>query len=211
MPIARLNQLIELATDVLAGLVHERQKLVADAGGKIGYRCLGESFCLAMLLVPRERLDVALTCWLAGLAITFVVALSTIVPAYDQLKSLGPISREIGRTVPADEPLYLYDPDETTEALLPLYADRPGTVLRSTAQLEQALRRRGRAFVLAIDKTYRPTQRRLEALLPYRPQMLIEDARPHSRAIRLVLVETPGGLLENGDGAEPIRDVKVTE
>ncbi len=158
----------------------------------LGTACAA-GFCLAMLLVPRERLDLALSCWLTGLAATFVVALWTIVPAYDQLKSLGPISREIGRSVPTDEPIYLYDPDETTEALLPLYADRPGTVLRSTAQLEEALLRRGRAFVLAIDKTYRQTQRRLEALLPYRPQILIEDARPHSRAIRLVLVEDEDG------------------
>ncbi len=152
-------------------------------------------FCLAMLLARRDRLDIALSAWLAGLAATFVVALPTIVPAYDRLKSLGPISRQIGRSVPAGETIYLYDPDETTEALLPLYADRPGTVLRSTSELDEALLRDGRAFVVAVDKTYRRTQRRMEALSAYPSRVLIEDLRPGSRAIRLLLVgyEETGG------------------
>jgi hypothetical protein len=107
------------------------------------------------------------------------------------MKSLAVVSREVAMRVPPEEPLYAYDPDETTLGMIPLYTGRRVVGIDDSAQLASLLQNKRSLYVLAVDKTYRRRQRRFEALEAFPAQLLLKDERPSSRAFRLYRLTAP--------------------
>lgn len=133
----------------------------------------------------------ALLIWGAGVLCASTFACAGLLPSTDQMKSLAVVSREVAMRVPPEEPLYAYDPDETTLGMIPLYTGRRVVGIDDSAQLASLLQNKRSLYVLAVDKTYRRRQRRFEALEAFPAQLLLKDERPSSRAFRLYRLTAP--------------------
>ena len=145
---------------------------------------------LVCVALSRRHRHHAIPSWSAAFSTTLVAALFALLPPLDEIKSLGPVTKDIATLVPASETIYLLEPDEVTEGLFPLYADRAAQALRSADDLSEAVARHGQLYVVAVDKTYRKRHRRYEMLKTYQGVILLEDLRPRSRALRLLQVRT---------------------
>ncbi len=135
-----------------------------------------------------------LCAFLVGFTLVVVGAERTLL-GYDRIKSLRDVTRTIAATIPPPAAIYLFDPDETTEGLFPLYADRNAVSLFTATELKDAAQRDSAAgggiYVVAIDKAYRRRQRRRDVVRDLGGELLFEDVRQESRAIRLFRMPTP--------------------
>ena len=130
----------------------------------------------------------ALTVWGIGLFATSAFAFTGLLPAAERMKTLSTVSRRIVSMVPPQETLYAYDPDETTIAMVSLYAGRTAVPVDAPSRLSRLLEDDEELYVMAVDKTYRRRQRRFEAVETFKSELLLKDERPSSRAFRLYRV-----------------------
>jgi len=142
-------------------------------------------------MLRKSRVRDALLAWFVGFVLAFVFGSFAVVPAIDRIKSMKDVSLEIGAVVPADEPIFLYRPDESTRGIVALYTDRVGTVITKERALRDTIRGRASAWVLTVDKTSQEYQLRFETVrdvvrdLALAHEVVIEDLRENGRAIRL--------------------------
>lgn len=148
---------------------------------------------VAIIFWAREARERSLTLWLGGFTLAVCLAVFGLVTGFDQLKSLREVTCDVSARVPKDEPLYTYDPDETTEALFPLYTGRLSVSLFSDEAVRERLAEHGTMYLVAIDKSYRRRQRRLDALKELGARVIFEDVRLNSRAFRLLVIEQREG------------------
>jgi 4-amino-4-deoxy-L-arabinose transferase-like glycosyltransferase len=72
----------------------------------------------------------------AGVLVLFVLVVQAVIrPLVDPLKNLKPGALEIARSVPGDDPILAFAPDETTRAVVPFYS---GRILSETKEPETA-------------------------------------------------------------------------
>lgn len=96
---------------------------------------------------------------LGACALTVVLGDALLAGPVDQQKSLRLPSEQIAAAVPRDQPVYALKPDETTEAMLPLYTGRPIVALPNRASLEQKLASGEELYVVVVLKSHRGAQK----------------------------------------------------
>jgi 4-amino-4-deoxy-L-arabinose transferase-like glycosyltransferase len=159
----------------------------AFAGSLLGFGAAVGTACA----IRRGERGLALAMFTGGLVLTVAYAGAALVPPLDRLKSLGPVSRRIDELVPRERDIFLLDPDETTAGMMSLYAGRRAIELPDAAALERRLSPAEELHVITVDKTEREEHARFEAVRALGAEVLLEDVRPHSRAIRLLRVRRP--------------------
>jgi len=141
------------------------------------------SAALAVAFSARRAPRLALASLLLGILLLALAAKFLIVPAVDADKSLSAVSRRIGQIVPADAAIYAIRPDETTVAMLSLYAHRQTRALAEPSELG-TLVRRGPVYLVVVDK--RPDQANFEAARNYGGKAVVDWGQGRSRRIRLL-------------------------
>jgi len=103
----------------------------------------------------RGRRGAALAGHLVGVSILFLSVAWWLVPGVDGWKSLRAPALRIAAAAPADRPLFVFDPDETTEGMMPFYADRPLIVLEGREEFEKRYASAGEMILLDVAKRWK--------------------------------------------------------
>lgn len=179
-----------------------RGVLVATAGAlSIGALALDASWWAASLgcgamfaasawaLLRRDPGSEPAARWLAPVllvALGWALALATAFAANDPGKSLRPLIEEVQRTLPADAPLELFAPSETTRGFVAFYAPRPVVIVEELEQLAEQVP--ARPYVLIEGKRDGGDYRRVrDARIPHRVL-----ARAQTRSGRLLVLAQLG-------------------
>jgi 4-amino-4-deoxy-L-arabinose transferase-like glycosyltransferase len=85
-----------------------------------------------------------------SIIVVLLFAVVAIVPILDSHKSFVPFSRQVMATVPADQPLYAYQPDETLRGAVPFYTGR--YVIEIEELRDDLLKKEEPFFVMIRDK-----------------------------------------------------------
>jgi len=85
-----------------------------------------------------------------GLALVFILV--AILPVLDRHKSFMPFCQEIMATVPADQPLYAYQPDETLRGAVPFYTGRYVVEMEDIGSVATILQKKESVFIIIRDK-----------------------------------------------------------
>jgi hypothetical protein len=81
-----------------------------------------------------------------------VFTLVTILPMLDRHKSFVPFCQQVEATVPADQPLYAYRPDETLRGAVPFYTGRYVVEIEDLRNITTILENKGLLFIVIRDK-----------------------------------------------------------
>ena len=88
----------------------------------------------------------------ASIILALFFALTVAMPALDIHKSFVPFCRQIAATVPVDEPLYAYQPDETLRGAVPFYTGRYVIETGELARVETMLQKEEPFYIIIRDK-----------------------------------------------------------
>ena len=84
------------------------------------------------------------------LALAFILV--AILPVLDRHKSFVPLCQQITATVPADQPLYAYQPDETLKGAVPFYTGRYLIEMEDLGNVATVLEGKELLFIVIRDK-----------------------------------------------------------
>jgi hypothetical protein len=84
------------------------------------------------------------------LALTFILA--AIFPVLDHYKSFVPFCQQVTARVPADQPLYAYQPDETLRGAVPFYTGRYLIEMEDIGSVATILKEKESVFIIIRDK-----------------------------------------------------------
>lgn len=84
-----------------------------------------------------------------------IFVLTVIVPVVDRHKSFVPFCNRIMDTIPADQPLYAYDPDETLRGAVPFYTGRYLVEVKDLDSLRKIIETDKPFFIITRDKRRR--------------------------------------------------------
>jgi 4-amino-4-deoxy-L-arabinose transferase-like glycosyltransferase len=170
-----------------AGLLSVGAVALDPAWWPVSLAC-GALYAAALWLLLRRPAEPAAH-WLAPVllvALGWCFALATGFPANDPNKSLRPLLEEVDARVPANTPLHLYRPTETTRGFVAFYAPRPVVIVPDLESL--ALRVPQRPFVLLEGKRRGGDYPRVvEAGIPHRVL-----ARAQTRSGRVLVLARLG-------------------
>jgi hypothetical protein len=96
----------------------------------------------------------------ASIILALFFAVTFVMPAIDVHKSFVPFCRQIIAKVPASEPLYAYEPDETLRGVVPFYTGRYVNEIEELASVEMILRK-GEPFNVIIRDKREQTEKEL--------------------------------------------------
>jgi len=151
--LATLLLVLALALPIAAMVLKADAIAVAIVGGVVGI-----SLSVAVWVAAfGDRRGTVLFLTVTGFTTLSLGAVTSVVPAIDEIKSLARPSRLIASVIPADQSIHAMRPDETTEGMIPFYTGRPLEPLRSPEELEKRLARIGRVYLLTVEKRrYKP-------------------------------------------------------
>jgi 4-amino-4-deoxy-L-arabinose transferase-like glycosyltransferase len=84
------------------------------------------------------------------LALTFILV--AIFPVLDHYKSFVPFCQQVTARVPADQPLYAYQPDETLRGAVPFYTGRYLIEMEDIGSVATILKEKESVFIIIRDK-----------------------------------------------------------
>jgi 4-amino-4-deoxy-L-arabinose transferase-like glycosyltransferase len=87
-----------------------------------------------------------------SIILTFTFVLVSIVPVLDHHKSFVPFCRQIMAVVPAGQPLYAYQPDETLRGVLPFYTGRCVIETEDLGNVATLLKKNEAFFIVIRDQ-----------------------------------------------------------
>jgi 4-amino-4-deoxy-L-arabinose transferase-like glycosyltransferase len=87
-----------------------------------------------------------------SIILAFIFILVSIVPVLDLHKSFVPFCRQIMAVVPASQPLYDYQPDETLRGILPFYMGRYVIETEDLGNVATLLKKNGAFFIVIRDQ-----------------------------------------------------------
>jgi 4-amino-4-deoxy-L-arabinose transferase-like glycosyltransferase len=93
--------------------------------------------------------------WISAyISIIFTLAfiVVTIFPILDRYKSFVPFCQQVMAAVPADRPLYAYEPDETLRGAVPFYTGRYVIEMEDLGRVETILLKKEPVFIIIRDK-----------------------------------------------------------
>jgi 4-amino-4-deoxy-L-arabinose transferase-like glycosyltransferase len=87
-----------------------------------------------------------------SIVLALVFILVAILPVLDRHKSFVPFCQQITATVPADQPLYAYQPDETLRGAVPFYTGRYLIEMENLGNVITLLEKKELLFIVIRDK-----------------------------------------------------------
>lgn len=126
--------------------------------------------------------------------VALLFALIAIVPILDGHKSFVPFSRQVMATVPADQPLYAYRPDETLRGAVPFYTGR--YVIEIEKLGDDLLKKEEPFFVMIRDRKNEMEKRLLSA---GRLRILVKQYMGTDRTLVLLSNRATGNAVRIGD------------
>jgi 4-amino-4-deoxy-L-arabinose transferase-like glycosyltransferase len=88
----------------------------------------------------------------ASIILALLFAVTVVMPVMDIHKSFVPFCQQIAATVPAGEPLYAYQPDETLRGAVPFYTGRYVIEIENVARVETMLQKEEPFYIIIRDK-----------------------------------------------------------
>jgi len=146
------------------------------------------AYTVRQAAVSRPR--AALAGLLTGFLVCMLLTRSIIVPLVDQQKNLEGVSRRIAALVPGEAQLVLFNPDETTLAMVSLYMERRAVVARSASELSSLCTSGGSLYLLVLDK--QKGESNFKAIRALGGELVLEEGRAGGRKYRLLRYEPKG-------------------
>ena len=87
-----------------------------------------------------------------SIVLMLLFAVTVVIPVLDNHKSFVPFCRQIAATVPAGEPLYAYQPDETLRGAVPFYTGHYVIETENLQDIEPLLNKNEPFFIMIRDK-----------------------------------------------------------
>ncbi len=193
--LAGLLGLMSVALSVAAGLIPDASISISILGTTTGLTMAISAWSRAR----HDRRAPLLFSAVSGFCLVALAASLALIPAVDAQKGMGSISHRVAALVPEDCPIYAFQPDEVTRAVIPFYTSRPLIPLHDLPGLEERLDGVAGVYVLAVDRgPYDPGTRdwensRYGKMVRYPHQLLLEDLGTRSvrrRAFRLLYLES---------------------
>jgi 4-amino-4-deoxy-L-arabinose transferase-like glycosyltransferase len=98
-----------------------------------------------------------------SILLTFLCFILSVVPVLDLSKSFVPFCRQMMTVVPADQPLYAYQPDETLMGAVPFYTGRYLLEVENLEQVSTLLQKNEFVFIVIRDARARQEKELLSA------------------------------------------------
>jgi len=130
--------------------------------------------------------------------------LTAIVPILDRHKSFVPFCRQVTATVPADQPLYAYQPDETLRGAVPFYT---GRYVVETEELGSDLLERKEPFYIMIRDKREDLEKTL--LSTGRLNVLVKQEMGTDRALVLMSNRATEKPVTIGDPFKTVKGQKI--
>jgi len=126
-----------------------------------------------------------------SILLAFICFLVSVVPVLDLSKSFVPFCRQIMTIVPADQPLYAYQPDETLRGAVPFYTGRYLIGIEDLGDVATLLRKNEPFFIVIRDN--RASQQK-ELLSTGKLHILVKQEMGTDRTLSLLSNNAQGTL-----------------